>query len=186
MNKRILLALYKIVHADKDNLDFSSFQSVKEWVKHNVNDVYSDDEDENSDPHDEIADNRINAYISKYNSIIQKPFIEIYRLIVLEDISQMNLKDIGIHWSFEIDGVGDYGVNRPKTKKDKNYILTGTVNPKDIAWEYGLTSFMYYGEDQWECAIEPKSKIKITGIDGLTEKEKAKIKFPIIATVGNR
>ena len=124
-----------------------------------------------------MGDERLNEYISKYNEVKSKTQLEIYRVVVLENIAQLDLKNIGIHWSFEKSGAGDYGLNRSKTKKDKTYKLTAIINPKDICWEYGLTSFMWYGADQWECALNEKAKVTVTKIEGLTEDDK--IKLPI-------
>ena len=158
--------------AKKSSLDLSHFSDAKEWVKENVDDVYNGEEYQEM-----VGDERLNEYISKYNEVKSKTQLEIYRVVVLENIAQLDLKNIGIHWSFEKSGAGDYGLNRSKTKKDKTYKLTAIINPKDICWEYGLTSFMWYGADQWECALNEKAKVTVTKIEGLTEDDK--IKLPI-------
>jgi len=64
-------------------------------------------------------------------------------------------------------------------KTGRPYILEGNINPKNIDWEYGFHSFIWYGEDQWECALNKGANVKIIAIN---EKELEK---PIIAIVGD-
>jgi len=175
-------------------LDLTSFDDAKEWVLENTDIEYAeeDEEDEDDDKDDEndiyknasneMMDDRIHTYMSKYAEVIDKPFITVYRAVVLENISKLDFNNIGIHWSFEKDGAGAYGLNRDMKENEKEYILTAKINPKDIDWEYGFTSFMYYGEDQWECAVD--GKVTVIAIDGLSKKEK--IKLPLKGKTGEK
>ena len=186
--EKLIAALKKVIAAPTTfaALDLTSFTSAKEWALENTDIDYYTDEDSNggnlSDYQyavNQQVDETIKSYVSMYNSTIKKTVIEIYRAVVLEKVSDLDLDNIGIHWSFEKSGAGAYGLNREKTNKDKKYLLIANINPKDIDWEYGFTSFLYYGEDQWECALNTDAKITITDIEGLTTAERKQIKLPL-------
>lgn len=149
---------YKISARGK-KLDLSHYSAAKEWAYENVNDL-----PEEGDSYREITDQRISDYVDKYHSIKGKPSIEIYRAVSLDKIEDLDLKAVGTHWSFEKEGTGTYGLTGPRKKH--TFVLIGKANPKDIDWEYGFTSFLYYGTEQWECALETGSQILITHIDG--------------------
>lgn len=57
-------------------------------------------------------------------------------------------------------------------------ILTGVVRPTDVDWEYGFTSFMIYGEDQWEVSLLSHSPVLVTHLDG------RKLHPPVEGTTG--
>ena len=169
--KILITALRRITASD---LDISDFESAKKWVKENVNDVYYDDDvKENEDEYDdyakaqeEQADERVSDYVDKYHEVKNKSSIQVYRAVCLDDIKDLDINAVGTHWSFEEKGAGCYGGGEKDSKLGDNiYTLTALANPKDIDWEYGLTSFMWYGEDQWECALNLGSKVTITHID---------------------
>ncbi len=102
--------------------------------------------------------------------------------VSLDSVEDLVFDPIGTYWSFEKDGVGDYhGTYRDsgtswKIPKEnaKLYILTAIVSPKDINWQHGFDSFMWYGEDQWECSLDNGIPVLITHIDD--KKLKAPIK----------
>jgi len=74
--------------------------------------------------------------------------------------------NIGTHWSFEKHGAGVYGeLPSGLGKSTQDILLTGTTEPKYVDWEYCFTSFIYYGEDQWECALDDGSPVRITHIN---------------------
>ena len=101
-------------------------------------------------------------YSEKYNEVRRHPTITLYRVIKAEGFENIDLKKIGTHWSFEKSGAGSYGT---MGQKGNDILLTGIANTKDIDWQYGFTSFMYYGEDQWECALFDNSPVTLTNID---------------------
>jgi hypothetical protein len=148
------------VHAIKADLDLSSPGTAYNWAVENIPDLNDEDQPEYQELHRE----RAGEYSSKYNEVNRKPSLTIYRAVCLNDISELDLKKIGTHWSFDPGGVGCYGSGRGKTG-NKTFVLTGIVNPKDIDWEYGFTSFMWYGEDQWECALNQSAPVQIVKID---------------------
>ena len=176
-----------IIEPQIDNF-LSNFESAKKYAYENIEDVTKcfDAYKENSNNmHNEYCyDNYIDLiheYVNKYNSVKNEPQIEIYRLVKLNSIGDLDLKEIGKHWSFEINGVGDYGgshPNRTMTKTGKPFILTALVNPKYIDWEYGFHSFIWYGTDQWECALNNRAEVLITKINN------EKLEKPFKATVG--
>ena len=124
----------------------------------------------------------IHSYINKYNELKNKDSIEIYRLVKLNEEKDLDKKNIGMHWSFSPDGVGDYGGDHPKRVAHgtgNSFVLTGNVDPQFIDWVYGFSSFMWYGEDQWECALLKGAKVTITKINDKV------LNKPIVAKVGN-
>ena len=77
---------------DEDNEDYDSPQY---WEKKRMGD-------------------RILAYMSKYRELNKKSTVEVYRVVVLKNIKDLNLKAVGIYWSFEKEGAGSYGLNRDR------------------------------------------------------------------------
>ena len=140
-----------------------------EWAKNNVDiSVDEEDIDEEGDDYARVLFaeylEKCNIYSSQYHNIMSKDFVEIYRGIQVPSIESIIWDSIGTHWSFKKDGAGIYGDVPSQFAKGDKFILTGICLPKDIDWEYGFTSFMYYGEDQFECALDEDSKIKIIKI----------------------
>ena len=167
----------------------SSYDTAFKFAYENIDDVA-----EAFDKYDENPDNvqaeysrdkyieLIDLYVDKYNELKNKNFVTIYRLIMLDNLKDLNLQEIGSHWSFEENGVGDYGGSHPQQgtfKNPKPFILEGIVNPNDINWTYGFHSFIWYGEDQWECALLKDAKVTIIKING------QKLSKPLIGIVGN-
>lgn len=144
----------------KSPLDLSDPEAAWEWVKANVADI---DEDFES-----IAREHTEAYCRKYLEVQQKGVAEIHRVVVLPSIDQLDTARIGTHWSFERHGAGDYGLNRQRLPEDKTWLLTGRATPTDIDWEYGLYSFVWYGEDQWECSLKGGVEVPVIAVNGET------------------
>jgi hypothetical protein len=55
---------------------------------------------------------------------------------------------------------------------------TAFLGKRQLDWEYGFNSFMYYGEDQWEISLKQNKDITITHIDDQALKE------PVVANTG--
>ena len=173
---------------DKDSF-LNDFESAKQWANVHIDEVGTAIEDHDADPNDDILQHHydnymdlIYLYVNKYNELKNKDSVEIYRLVKLNEEKDLDNKNIGMHWSFKPEGVGDYGGMHPKRlalNKGKSFVLTGTVDPKFIDWAYGFSSFMWYGEDQWECALLKGAKVTITKIN---DKELDK---PILAKVSS-
>ena len=149
-----------IEEKNKTDLDLSNESSAREWAEKNINDLEWDGD------YGQQTEERVSAYVYKYKEVMGRPTIEIYRAVCLKAITDLDLKKVGTHWSFDEKGVGCYGNGGDRdVPGGKMFVLTATANTKDIDWEYGFTSFMYYGEDQWECALNPGSKVSITAVD---------------------
>lgn len=137
---------------EKHTIDIlKNYHSAEEYALNN----FDIEDDSLTDEQEE----RIQTYVDHYNSINSK-YIRIYRAIRLDDISQLDVNNIGLFWSFFKHGA------QPQNGKGKNtYVLTGIINTKNIDWETGFMSFFYYGEDQFECAVNTNVPIKIVEID---------------------
>jgi len=148
--------------------------SAWKWAKENV-DVQYIEEDLEKDPNNpyiqHYIENSINnsfEYSNKYNQIKNLQSVTIYRAIQILSLNDINWNNIGTHWSFEKQGAGVYGdvpFNLQKRKNAITIIITAEINPKYIDWEYGFTSFMYYGTDQWECSIDDNTPLNIIAIN---------------------
>jgi hypothetical protein len=153
----------------------SNYETATKYAYDNIDGVAEafDDYEENSDDiHASYSrDNYvelIELYVDKYNELKNQKKVTIYRLIKLNSINDLDINEIGKHWSFERDGVGDYGEqhpNRAMMLTGKPFILEAEVNPNYIDWVYGFESFIWYGEDQWECALSPGAVVNIQKIN---------------------
>jgi len=154
-------------------------ESAWEWAKYNV-DVEVTEEDLSGDNDEdqsrieamlESYHHACQAYSERYLEVMDAPTVQIYRAIRAPSVQHIDWDNVGTHWSFVLGGAGSYGDIPPKWRKCGDIIVTGIVNTKDIDWEYCFTSFMYYGTDQWECALDDGAPVTIVAING----EKANI-----------
>jgi len=149
----------KFINFIKEDLDLTNFENSKNWaLNHGPEDIDKNWKDPMTG---KDLDEIIYMYINKYKSIIKETEIEVYRMIMLDDISLMNLKNVGVFWSFEKSGVGVYGGG----KGSKVFVLTAEINTKDIDWIQGFYSFLSYGPSEFECYIKKGSNIVITHIN---------------------
>lgn len=153
----------------------SNYESARKYAYENIDDVaeafdaYDEDSDDihasySRDNYIELID----LYVDKYNELKTQNSVTIYRLIKLNSLKDLDINNIGMHWSFYEDGVGAYGEqhpNRGMMTTGKPFVLEGDVNPKYIDWVYGFNSFIWYGEDQWECALIKGAKVIINSIN---------------------
>lgn len=166
----------KILKEYNSNDSFlSNYESARKYAYDNIDDVAEAFDAYDEDPDDIHAsysrDNYIeliDLYVDKYNELKTQNSVTIYRLIKLNSLKDLDINNIGMHWSFEEDGVGAYGEqhpNRGMMRTGKSFVLEGVVNPKYIDWIYGFNSFIWYGEDQWECALIKGAKVIINSIN---------------------
>ena len=166
----------------------SNFESAQKYAYDNIDEVseafddYNEDQDniQASYARDNYID-LIHSYVEKYNELKNHETVTIFRLIKLNSIKDLDIKNIGKHWSFSESGVGAYGENHPNRammKTGNPFVLEGDVSPKYIDWIYGFHSFIWYGEDQWECALDRGASVEINSING------KELEIPIIAKVG--
>ena len=164
-----------------NNLDLSNFNIAKKWIiEQNLDDVVNEEGDDLDYSYRDSytgmdIEEIIYDYVYLYNSVISKDEIEIYRLIRLNSIEELELDNIGEYWSFNEKGVGDYGSGRREFKGEKKYVFTGIINPDDIDWESGFYSFIYY-PNQYECNLKNNVSVLITEINGIKLKKQLKSK----------
>ena len=150
------------------NLDLSGYESIVLWLENNGPEQIFDENGSldfsYTDPMTGMdLEELIYTYKNQYVKVISEYDIEIYRLVLLKDINDLNIKNIGVFWSFEKDGVGAYGATEKSGKKP--FVLNAQVKIEDINWEAGLYSFIAYGKSEFECNMKKSSEISITKIN---------------------
>jgi hypothetical protein len=153
----------------KESLDFNNWDSVVSWLEKDGPEIIFDDESNidwtyrDNMTGDDLETIIIN-YIEKYNEVSSTSEIDIYRMVLLNNINDLDLRNVGVFWSFEENGVGAYGVGKKMTGNNP-FILNATVNTSDIDWEQGFYSFITYGRSEFECYMKKGSKCLITHIN---------------------
>lgn len=175
-------------YSNKD-IFLSTYDTAEKYALQNIDDVKDTFEEYKQNPediqvsymYDQYVD-RIQEYVDKYNELKNLSSVRIYRQVNLISINDLDINNIGMHWSFEKEGVGAYGEqhpNRGMMNKGKPFILEGTTTPNNIDWIYGFHSFIWYGDEQWEAALEKGSTVVIDKINNEL------LKQPIKAIVGD-
>lgn len=164
---------------EQKNLNLSNKNSVISWLdKSAPESIFDDDGNIDWNYTDPITgddlETLIYTYMNKYKEVISQYEIEIYRMVMLNTIDDLDLKNVGVFWSFDEDGVGAYGVGKRYSGKNP-FILNALVKTKDINWDQGFYSFLAYGESEMECYMNKGSKCLITYIN------EKKLKSPIKA-----
>lgn len=112
---------------------------------------------------------RAYAYSDFADDAYRRGTIEVFRAIEVpldgDGNPLINFGALGKSWSREEGGAGIYSGNPYGDIPLELVTLTGTVKPSDVDWEYGYTSFLYYGEDQWEVSMLPNSPVLVTNLD---------------------
>jgi hypothetical protein len=153
----------------KDNLDLSNKDNVVDWLNKNAPESIFDDDGNidwsyNDPMTGDDLETLIYTYMEKYNDVTSESEIEIYRLVKLNTINDLDLKNVGVFWSFDENGVGGYGVGQ-KFTGNNTFILNATVKTEDIGWEQGFYSFLAYGKSEFECYMKKGSRCLITHIN---------------------
>lgn len=153
----------------KENLDLSNRDNVIAWLDKNAPESIFDDDGNidwgYTDPMTgDDLEMLISTYMEKYDEVISEYEIEIYRLLKLNTIKDLDLKNVGVFWSFDENGVGAYGVGQ-KFTGNNTFILNATVKTDDIDWEQGFYSFLAYGKSEMECYMKKGSRCLITHIN---------------------
>jgi len=141
------------------------------WARRNVPSVEEDLFDwPRGSPTYEYAISDYENKASLYSDFADEAYaagrVQIYRAIRVRQNGHPYIRFdcLGKAWSRTRKGAGVYGI-APKKNGMQDVVLTGIVNPYDVDWAYGFTSFMYYGEDQWEVSLLPKTPVLVTAID---------------------
>ena len=79
-------------------------------------------------------------------------------MICIPARGDVELDNLGKAWSLEESGAGCYNPI-PHRGATREVLVVGEVSPRDVDWDYGFASFMYYGEEQWEISMEPDSPV---------------------------
>lgn len=159
----------KLLHLLKETLDLSDKDSVIAWMNKNAPESLFDD-DGNIDWNytdaatGEDLETLIATYMEKYQQIDSEYEIEVYRMVKLDSIKQLDLKNVGTYWSFSKDGVGAYGIGKDFVGS-KPYALTAIVKTQEIDWEQGFYSYLSYGRSEFECNMKKGSDCIIISIN---------------------
>lgn len=153
----------------KENLDLSNKDNVITWLDKNAPESLFDDDGNidwgYTDPMTgDDLETLIYTYMEKYGEVTSEYEIEIYRMLMLKSIKDLDLKNVGVFWSFNEDGVGAYGVGK-KFSGENPFVLNATIKTDDIDWEQGFYSFLGYGKSEFECYMKKGSECLITHIN---------------------
>ena len=131
------------------------------WAERNVD--LGDDFEEMRSHYEALAE----LYSDFANDAYDAGRVQIYRAVRVRQNAGLHVRFdcLGKAWSRERAGAGVYGSAPPFWRTMQDVVLTGIVNPFDIDWAYGFTSFLIYGEDQWEVSLLPQTPVLVTHID---------------------
>lgn len=132
----------KLYEYNNNDSFLSNYKTALKYAYDNIDDVSNAIDSYNENPdnmqsgysRDKYIE-LIELYVDKYNELKNLDIVTIFRMIKLNNLKDLDINNIGKHWSFEKSGVGAYGEqhpNRGMMKNGKPFVLTGEVNPKDI------------------------------------------------------
>ena len=130
------------------------------WAQENVDLSYEDDPETEERERAEYED-RANTYAFFAEYAYKAGFIVVYRMVRVQSIDAVNIRSLGKAWSKTLRGAGVYGA-APADGVD--VLIKGRVSPQYVDWEYGFTSFMYYGESQWEVSLVARAPVEVLAI----------------------
>jgi len=144
------------------------------WALRHVGDLESYVEEMNEQHRglgDEFYGERAEIYSDFARDVYRDGAVTIYRAVRVPLDSEGNpvvhFDDLGKAWSKDPRGAGVFGVVPHSSVETRDVVMTGLVKASDVDWEYGFTSFMYYGEDQWEVSLLPNVPVLVTHLDGV-------------------
>lgn len=118
---------------------------------------------------EEFYGGRALEYASFARGVYNDGSIQIYRAIRVPvgrgGNPKISFSQLGKAWSKERRGAGVYGNVHSTGGPTVDVVLTGVVEAQGIDWEYGFSSFLNYGEDQWEVSLLPNVPVLVTHID---------------------
>ena len=130
----------------------------------------------------------VETYVAEYHGVMAAGQARIWRAVEIPAGEDPRLwidwDEVGTHWSFRRRGAGVYSGGKVQGPT-RVVVIEAVVQVAEIDWEYGFTSFWYYGEDQFECALVPGAKVEVVAINGasvaeLTAKANPGVLVPII------
>lgn len=147
----------------------SSESAAVGWAKRYVNDLDWDDDRE-------TLEDRASEYAGFAQKAWRNGSIEVHRAVSVPSHEKIRFDKLGKSWSYDRRGAGVY--NKTVGEDEREVVLTAVVQPEDVDWEFGFTSFMYYGTDQSEVSMLAHSPVEVIAIDGKTLPE------PVLGSTG--
>ena len=135
------------------------------WAQDNV-DLSIDDSDKRIA---KIQRDQYQAQASEYawfaRDTVQRETLNLWRMVCVKSSDAIQTYNLGKAWSVNRSAAGCYGSHsfRPG---EREILIEGVVQTSDIDWAYGFTSFLYYGESQWEVSMDADAPVQIVSIDG--------------------
>lgn len=165
---------YKEYKKPDMDLFLVDFDYTFKWVKEHNPHMQTVFGDHNDTPIEELTDdmlkeNEINikGNIKRYMMLYKKwksdGFIDVYRTLNINSVSDIDFNKIGLYWSF-IDMKNKYGRSRDFVNSShKISINLYTRIPLDyVNWTNSLDNFCYYGGDEDEIKTKSRKNVIIT------------------------
>ena len=124
------------------------------------------DEGPNADWSRREAKQRAEEYAWFARDTLHRGSLTVYRMVCVEGPAVIQTHNLGKSWSKEKSAAGCYGVNASQSGRE--ILIEGIVQASNIDWVFGFTSFMYYGESQWEVSMDADAPVLVIAIDGKT------------------
>lgn len=135
----------------------SSGSSAVRWAKRHVADLDWDNDGE-------VLEEWAFEYADFARQAWRDGRIEVYRAVAVPSHEKIRFDKLGKSWSYDRRGVGVY--NKIVGEGEREVVLTAVVRPEDVDWEFGFTSFMYYGPDQSEVSMNRHAPVEVIAVDG--------------------
>ncbi len=106
-------------------------------------------------------------YIAKASEIERRGWARLWRAVTIpaggDPVAFIDWRCVGKAWSAELQGAGTQGMV-PYRGEVQRVVLEARVRARDIDWAYGFTSFVYYGESQWEVSLKQHAPVRVEAI----------------------
>ena len=150
----------------------ASFDAAMRWIgRHRKRAGYADWADERA-WHVEQANERAEweERAADYSAFAKEAYragrITVYRAVRLpkshDGTYPLDLQCLGKSWSRYRKTSGVYGW---APGPGDELLIVGRVSPRDVDWEYGFHSFLYYGTDQWEVSLLEHSAVEVERVE---------------------
>jgi len=134
------------------------------WAKENLDLSIDEDNHDVAAIEEQDYENKAYAYAYFAMTAFEKPWLKVYRMVCVPSVKDIQIHNLGKAWSKEERGAGCYGTSGPDGSR--SILVEGRVRPRDVDWAYGFSSFMMYGEEQWEVSMDENAPVLVTAIDG--------------------
>ncbi len=118
---------------------------------------------------EQIFRDRADVYARFARSLEGHETIELYRAIAIpahaDPHAAIEFRCLGKSWSRYARCTGIY--NGPSFQgKHREVVVRAEAPTRGIDWPFGFTSFLFYGEDQWEVSLKPHTRLVVHAVDG--------------------